>query len=180
MGESSCVSLTLLSEHPTREAEAGLCPLLSHLRDQQSWATWCCHDNHTLSSSLLNRPDCEMSIKSWGCLFRRQVAAWRHLCIFVPKCLRLVTCVRTSPCALHQPVSRGGVWLTWFLSDDTLKFTVPQGRVDGGHRKPQTMHRPCVRHRVFQQVLPDSEALCLLGCAVFRDLVATAAEVARV
>lgn len=37
------------------------------------------------------------------------------------------------------------------------------------------MHRPCVRHRVFQQVLRTQKALCLLGvCAVFRDLVATA------
>lgn len=38
-----------------------------------------------------------------------------------PKCLRLVTCVP------HQPVSRGGVWLTRFLSDNTLGYSLRGG-----------------------------------------------------
>lgn len=90
-----------------------------------------------------------------------------------PKCLMMAEA--SKMCPEPAPMSHGGVWLAWFLSDDTLGYSLRGGwMVVTRSLRPRT-GLFCVRHRVFQQVLWTQKVLCLLEvCAVFRDLVATA------
>ena len=81
-----------------------------------------------------------------------------------PKCLLMAEAGNMCPAPV--PVSHGGVWLTWFLSDDTLGYSLRGGWmvVTGSPRSCTGLF--CVRHRVFQQVLWTQKALCLLGCVL--------------